>query len=292
MKAIKILTVIFFTAVFIVINAQTVNKTTVSLKYTDILASSGDSLLETDQTAKYLNYDFSGILKPHRVLGIIGDNYQRLQMKFLRIEKNENNPAEYIVFGQSKVNNNICDYKGKIVVEKIQETIRFRHGLDNMYKGKYLVSGMLTAKYTLHEDSTQNNAGLFAGTLHSLWYIDSENNLRYDDMFSFSDRYYNNAYVGTWQSYETCKKKICNFGEYRIPFTKSDFDIGSGEFYPNPKYKNTGWQNTVLRKKNGEKELNNKHKINAPAKDIRIDPALQFSSFYTRDHRQCVGPDF
>lgn len=33
-------------------------------------------------------------------------------------------------------------------------------------------------------------------------------------------------------------------------------------------------KNTVLRKKNGEKELNNKHKINAPPKDIRIDPAL------------------
>ncbi|MDD3075800.1 MAG: hypothetical protein PHE44_04545, partial [Proteiniphilum sp.] len=125
MKTIKIL-VIYFASVFIGINAQTVNKTTVSLKYTDILASSGDSLLEANQTTKYLNYDFSDILKAHRILGIIGDNYQRLQMKLLRIEKNENNPAEYIVCGQSKVNHNICDFKGKIIVEKIQETIRFR----------------------------------------------------------------------------------------------------------------------------------------------------------------------
>ena len=242
MKTINPLTVICFMSVFIGLNAQTVDKSEVPLKYTDILASSGDNLLESDQTAKYLNHDFSGILKAHRILGIIGDNYQRLQMKFLRIEKNENNPAEYIVCGQSKVNNNICNFKGKIVVEKIQETIRFRHGLDNMYKGKYLVSGMLTAKYILHEDSTQNNAGLFAGTLHSLWYIDNENNLRYDDMFSFSDRYYNNAFVGTWQAHRGRKKKICNFGEYRIPFIKPDFDVGSGEFYPNPKYKNNGWQ--------------------------------------------------
>lgn len=242
MKTIKSLTVIYFMSVFIGLNAQTVDKSYISLKYTDILASSGDSLLEANQTAKYLNYDFSDILKAHRILGIIGDNYQRLQMKLLSIEKNENNPAEYIVCGQSKVNNNVCDFKGKIVVGKIQETIRFRHGLDNMYKGKYLVSGVLTAKYILCEDSTQNNAGLFTGTLYSLWYIDNSKSLKYDNMFVFSDRYYNNAFVGTWQSYETNKKKTCNFGEYRIPFIKPDFDVGSGEFYPNPKYKNNGWQ--------------------------------------------------
>lgn len=61
-------------------------------------------------------------------------------------------------------------------------------------------------------------------------------------MFSFSDRYYNNAFVGIWQSYSAGKEKICNFGEYRIPFIKPDFDIGAGEFYPNPKYKDNGWQ--------------------------------------------------
>ncbi len=164
-------------------------------------------------------------------------------MKLLSIEKSENNPAEYIVCGQSKVNHVICDFKGKIIVEKIQETIRFRHGLDDMYKGKYLVPGVLTANYILYEDSTKNKAGFFEGTLSSLWYMDNSKRLQYDNMFAFSDRYYNNAFVGIWQSYENSEKKICNFGEYRIPFTKSDFDIGTGEFYPNPKYKNNGWQN-------------------------------------------------
>lgn len=88
----------------------------------------------------------------------------------------------------------------------------------------------------------QNNAGLFAGTLHSLWYIDKDKNLKYDDMFSFSDRYYNNAFVGVWQAYGAGKKKMCNFGEYMIPFIKSDFDIEAGEFCPNPRYKDNGWQ--------------------------------------------------
>ena len=44
-------------SVFIGLNAQTVDKSEVPLKYTDILASSGDNLLEADQTAKYLNHD-------------------------------------------------------------------------------------------------------------------------------------------------------------------------------------------------------------------------------------------
>jgi hypothetical protein len=242
MKTISTFALISFISVFVGINAQTVNKKDAALKYTNILASSRDSLLITDQTSKYLSYDFSNILKPHQILGIIGDNYQRLQMKFLSIKKNESNPVEYIVCGQSKVNENICDFKGKITIKKIQETVRFRHGLDNQYKGKYLVPGLLTAEYVLYEDSLQNSTGMFAGTLQTLWYMDNENNLKYDDMFSFSDRYYNNAFVGTWQSYKTKMKKICNFGEYRIPFIKSDFDEGSGEFYPSPKYKNSGWQ--------------------------------------------------
>lgn len=233
--------IICLMSAFVGTNGQTFNKNDMSLKYTDILTSSGDSLLDTNQIAKYLSYDFSDILKPRRILGIIGDNYQRLQMKFSSIKKNEDNPAEYIVCGQSKVNNNLCDFKGKITIKKLQETIRFRHGLDDMYKGKYIGSGVLTAEYIFYEDSMQNNPGLFVGTLHSLWYIDQDKNLKYDDMFAFSDRYYNNAFVGTWQAYKGSKKKICNFGEYRIPFIKSDFDIGAGEFYPNPKYKNNGW---------------------------------------------------
>lgn len=73
MKIIKMLTVIYIASVFIGINAQTVTKTTGSLKYTDILASSGDSLLEADQTVKYLKYDFSDILKAHHILGIIDE---------------------------------------------------------------------------------------------------------------------------------------------------------------------------------------------------------------------------
>lgn len=66
--------------VLVGMNAQTVNQNNMSLKYTDILASSGDSLLATNQIINYLDYDFSGILRPRRIFGIIGDNYISISM--------------------------------------------------------------------------------------------------------------------------------------------------------------------------------------------------------------------
>jgi hypothetical protein len=40
--------------------------------------------------------------------------------------------------------------------------------------------------------------------------------------------------------YGNPKLKICNWGEFRIPFS-GDLDIGAGEFSPNPKYFSKGW---------------------------------------------------
>lgn len=243
MKMIKIVAIVGLMLLSVQINAQTVKENGVALRFTNILgAGGGDSLLQTNQIVRYSHYDFSDVFQPRHLLGIIGDNYQRLQMKFSSIKKSSKNPVEYIVRGQSKVNNNICNFTGKIVIEKIQEAIRIRHGVDDKYKGKYVVSGLVTAKYIFYEDSTQKSAGVFSGVLQSLWYLDNAKRMKYDDMFDFSDRYYNNAFVGTWQAYGRNKKKNCNFGDYRIPFIKADFDIGAEGFSPNPKYKNNGWQ--------------------------------------------------
>jgi hypothetical protein len=70
MKTIKILTVIGLLSVSVGVNAQTIHKDGTAFKYTNILASSGDSLLAANQIAKYSDYDFSDILKLDHILAI------------------------------------------------------------------------------------------------------------------------------------------------------------------------------------------------------------------------------
>ena len=71
------------------------------------------------------------------------------------------------------------------------------------------------------------------------WYVDKYGILHYDDLETFSDSYANNQYAGTWKSYFSNLKMTCNWGEWRIPFSK-DLDIGVAGFSANQKYKEKG----------------------------------------------------
>ncbi|GAB3740398.1 hypothetical protein GCM10027594_20360 [Hymenobacter agri] len=84
-------------------------------------------------------------------------------------------------------------------------------------------------------------SGVFNGVLLSRWYIDKKGNLRYDDIESFGDGFSNNQFVGTWTNHKGDKTLRCNWGDYRIPNAGS-FDIGAGEFSPDPKFITNGWQ--------------------------------------------------
>ncbi|WP_298648581.1 hypothetical protein [uncultured Proteiniphilum sp.] len=189
---------------------------------------------------KYLNYNFSDILKPRRILGIIGDNYQRLQIKFLSIKKMKVFHQNILFAGNLKSISAIL--KERLSLKKYKRL--FVSEMDSIIciKANTLFRECQPPDTFCMKIVRKIMRASLAEPCNLLWYIDNSKNLKYDDMFAFSDCYYNNAFVGTWQAYETSKKKICNFGEYRIPFIKPDLDVGSGEFYPNPKYKNNRWQ--------------------------------------------------
>lgn len=51
--------------------------------------------------------------------------------------------------------------------------------------------------------------------------------------------------MGTWTEYNSNEMKCSNWGERRIPFS-GDLDIGAGEFSPNPKYFDKGWENLKI----------------------------------------------
>lgn len=214
-----------------------------NLCYKNILIN--NQVFKNNVINQYTNYDFSSLwtkTENNLVYGIIGNDYQRILIKIIFAEKNLNNPNEYLVYGKSRVKEHTCDFIGKITLEKIQEFKNENFGIDNEYINKGITKqGLLTAQYEFLENKEQNNSGKFEGVLQTTWYLDSNKSIHYNDININSDSYFNNSFVGTWKMYNSSKEKICNWGDYRVPFTKCDFDIGSGEISISEKYLKDGW---------------------------------------------------
>jgi hypothetical protein len=176
--------------------------------------------------------------------GFIGDNFQRIDIRIDEVVKNELNPLMYYVHGFSEVKGNRCSFIGRITIDsaKLKEREPIIEGAD------YLVDMTMVARrgtvfctYQFFENRNQKWTGFFSGQLQTYVYITTEQQIKYDAIGGFSDSYMNNMYVGKWASYASGNSKRCNWGEFRIP-ESGDLDIGAGEFSPNPKYIENGWQ--------------------------------------------------
>jgi hypothetical protein len=57
-----------------------------------------------------------------------------------------------------------------------------------------------------------------------------------------ADGYNNNQFLGEWVSYKNNSPKPVGWGNGRLPATRGNFDIGDGEFIPDKKYHDNGWE--------------------------------------------------
>lgn len=192
---------------------------------------------------EYLEYDYSTLLLNNEThyLGYIGDDYERMCIDIVNVEKL--NAYQYYIEGVSTVKTNICSFSGWIKIKDIREFKNLHWGVDDFMQEKVYKEGIIIAEYELKEDSLQKGSGFFRGVLISRWCLDHERNINYDDIQIDSDNYSNNQFDGTWTSYITGKEKKCAWGHYRIP-NSNDLDIGAGEFSVNPKYQDKGWLTT------------------------------------------------
>lgn len=204
-----------------------------------------DEVFQKNEIDKYVDYDFSILwnkTENNIIYGVIGDNYQRILIKFISVKRNEKNKSEYIVRGKSNVKSNICDFEGTITIVKIQELKKPKFGVDDEYKNAGIKSqGLLTAKYKFIENKNQKDTGEFHGTLQSIFYVDNKDLIQYNDIESYSDKYFNNIFVGIWKSNNSGKEKVCNWADYRVPNVNCDFDLGAGEISVSKKYSKNGW---------------------------------------------------
>ena len=166
-------------------------------------------------------------------LGFIGDNYQRLQIRFLSVIKNYDNPFEYFLYGKTKVGDNICQFQGSLVISEVGVIADEDH--------PDLTRGYAAGDYVMFEDQTCFHSGVFRGSFVTTFYVDEEGTFHYDDLYAGVPAYANNEFTGEFQEYFSDSVMTSNWGDHRIP-DSSELDTGVDEFYPAYKYQPLGWK--------------------------------------------------
>ena len=179
--------------------------------------------------------------KKDNFLGFIGVNRKRLRITFTSIKKSEENKDVYEVEGFSTVmNKNKRTFKGTFTLQShYRLTAPAFDGDEPLKKGE--AEGFSTFSYMLKEDENLTATGVFKGEMLVLWYKGINKKPLYTELFVQSDGSRNYQFFGTWTSYKTKKTSIASWGERRIPCS-GDFDLGDGDFGPNPKYWQYGWE--------------------------------------------------
>ena len=206
-----------------------------------------DVVKETTYDIPYKKYtaplDMLQVLngKKDNFLGFIGVNRKRLRITFTSIKKSEENKDVYEVEGFSTVmNKNKRTFKGTFTLLSHYRLTAPAFDEDEPLK-KGEAEGFSTFSYTLKEDENLTATGVFKGEMLVLWYKGINKKPVYTELFIQSDGSRNYQFFGTWTSYTTKKTSVASWGEDRIPCS-GDFDLGDGDFGPNPKYWQYGWE--------------------------------------------------
>jgi hypothetical protein len=184
-------------------------------------------------------YDLQTMLIRKFFLGYIGINYRHMYITFEEIQRKS--ADEYAVKGFSQVKNKTCTFIGAIKNIEYNQLYTFHYGIDDMEKDNVINQGYLLADFVLYENETQQGSGVFRGLMKALWYIDKDGVLHCDELNYFSDSWANDQYYGEWVSYKTKAAMPVAWGDWRIPMC-GDLDCGEGDFFPNPKYLENGWE--------------------------------------------------
>jgi hypothetical protein len=228
-----------YTALILILATVTASAQVNSTKFKNEVLKS-KYLEKEDVKNKILPFDIAGLLTKTNdpsIFGFIGADFQRIKIKLISIIKNNDQEGQYFVYGKSMVKDNVCDFQGTINLTEAHyltepETKEFKEGI-------------ILGEYSFFENPSQKHVGQFKGIFKTGFYINKEGSIQYDDLAGDADGFSNNEFVGTWTSYNGKLIKDCNWGDHRIPMS-GDLDIGSGEFIPNEKYINNGWQNYKL----------------------------------------------
>ena len=167
------------------------------------------------------------------ILGFYDTNFYRVRIHIMSFEKEKNVGYKYTLSCKIMNNGEVCTYNGYylLIEAKLYDSSIFN------FKQGYLVGKI----YMKSETKNKRCCGEIEGNLETYIYIDSLNNINYDELLYFADGYYNNQFKGKIKFDREKKYKKFNWGHFRIPESKG-LDTGSSEFIPDEKYLNNGWK--------------------------------------------------
>ncbi|MDO5969629.1 hypothetical protein Q4Q35_07405 [Flavivirga aquimarina] len=236
----------------------------ITLIFLTVHVSGQDCYIESKDM---LRNDFSGIWIGETFQGTIGKNNQRIEIRFISVSKV--NDKTYSVIGKSKVNSNICDFTGKILIQKSMKLDE--KNLD--CEDPDYSFGFLSGNYELNENETQSHVGQFLGDFRTMYDKTSTGFVVNSDWYGQEGV---SEFIGEWKDYKKDTPKYCSWG-IQIPPTKRNdlFKHYDNEFYIfNSKYIDNGWRTYVLAHQGSF--------IGVP-KDFESDKTRQSEGFMTFD---------
>ena len=168
-----------------------------------------------------------------RRYGFIGSDYRRLDIKFLSIIKNPDNPTQYFVYGKSRASKNICEFQGLIEIKESYYIQSLEYFNGN--------SGLIAGEYTFYETPDTEHTGKFMGIFVTYWTKSDTEEFKYLKLPAIEG---NNQFLGTWTGYEKTDGITANWGDRRVP-DSGDLDVGTSEFGINRKYQQYGWDSFI-----------------------------------------------
>ncbi len=194
-----------------------------------------DSLIYGEFKTLSLEHLFT--TKENSMDGVIGDDFRRLRVHISEAKKSSADSMLYLVTGKTKVNSNICDFKGSLRIESVIKYVE-----QAPEEPPYEVMGHLGGTFEFSEDQRQSGSGILSGRFSIKWNIYNESQVDFGNIW-YTYRSSVIDYEGNWTEYKTKNSKRVCWSDYISNCLPEDFNCSDGpDIIPCDKYARNGWE--------------------------------------------------
>ena len=186
--------------------------------------------------ADILRQDLSGLFDNSSMIGILGEDCSRIDIRFTEVRKINN--REYEIQGASRTRLSIiCPFKGNIYIDSISSS-------PQMTRSECMeVDGFIYGHYSLMEYGDKRYSGAFSGSFKQGYRINGQQvekgrNEIAELKLNLSE------YRGKWKS-ANGGTKVCSWADEVIPDTPVNFCLfdDAGEWIVSSEFRKNGWDN-------------------------------------------------
>lgn len=192
-----------------------------------------------NELASFCSYNFATIWKfgiTHEYNGFASDSMTRVRLKFCSLRRKSS--TLYAVKGFFLYKDQMSSFHGDLKLTDVALINPYDEGCEDPYPiDRIRAEGIVLANFRF----ALSDSGYLTGTCSAGWWIDSTNHIHVNYRGDCADGFVNNQFAGTYYSSSMRQSVEIAWGDFRIPFS-GDLDLGAGEFSPNPKYADQGWQ--------------------------------------------------